>query len=65
MATLIETKIRLKDNTTKTIMLPKDELWYESNAFSGHKKSGFRLDYLQKALDKRNIDYKSAFYPFI
>jgi len=65
MTTLIETKIRLKDNTTKTIMLPKDELWYEANAFSGHKTSGFRLDYLQNALNKRNIDYKSAFYPFI
>ena len=65
MNTLIETKIRLKDNTIKTVMLPKNELWYEANAFSGHKKSGFRLDKLMNALNKRGIDYKTAFYPFI
>ena len=63
--TLIPTTIRLKDNSTQLVMIPKNELWYESNAFSGHKESGFKLDYLQKALDKRNLDYKSAFYPFI
>ena len=46
-------------------MIPKKELWYEKNAFSGHKTSGFRLDKLQTALDKRDVNYKTAFYAFI
>ena len=65
LETLIPTTIRLKDNTTKVVMIPKKELWYEANAFSGHKSSCFRSDKLQKALDNRNINYKTAFYAFI
>lgn len=62
---LIPVVIRLKDNATKTVMIPKNELWYTATAFSGHKKSGFKLDKLQRALINRGIDFKSAFYPFI
>jgi len=65
LETLIPTTIRLKDNSTKVVMIPKKELWYEDNAFSGHKSSCFRLDKLQTSLDNRGLVYKSAFYPFI
>lgn len=65
LETLIPTTIRLKDNSTKVVMIPKHELWYESSVFSGHKKSGFKLDKLQNALDSRCLNYKSAFYDFI
>ena len=65
LETLIPTTIRLKDNSTEIVMIPKKELWYEENAFSGHKTSGFRLDKLQTALDNRGINYKTAFYNFI
>lgn len=63
--TLIPVTIRLKDNSTEIKMIPKHELWYEANDFSCHKQSGFKLDKLQKALDIRGINYKSAFYQFI
>lgn len=63
--TLIPTTIRLKNKSTKIVMIPKKELWYEQSAFSGHKTSGFRLDKLQTALDNRGINYKTAFYHFI
>jgi len=65
LETLIPTSIRLNDNTIKVVMIPKKELWYEATAFSGHRKSGYRLDKLQIALDNRNLNYKSAFYSFI
>ena len=65
LETLIPTTIRLKDKSTEVVMIPKKELWYEQNAFSGHKTSGFRLDKLQTALDNRGINYKTAFYAFI
>ncbi len=65
LETLIPTTIRLKDNSTEVVMIPKNELWYEANAFSGHKASGFKLDKLQKALDSRDVNYKTAFYAFI
>ena len=63
--TLIPTTIRLKNKSTKIVMIPKKELWYEQSAFSGHRTSGFRLDKLQIALDNRGINYKTAFYHFI
>jgi hypothetical protein len=65
LETLIPTTIILKNNSTEIVMIPKNELWYESNAFSGHKESGFKLDKLQNALDSRGLNYKSAFYSFI
>jgi hypothetical protein len=65
LETLIPTTIRLKDNSTEIVMIPKKELWYEATAFSGHKSSGFRLDKLQIALDNRDVNYKTAFYAFI
>jgi hypothetical protein len=65
LETLIPTTIRLKDNSTKIVMIPKKELWYEATAFSGHKSSCFRLDKLQTALDNRGVNYKTAFYAFI
>ena len=65
LETLIPTTIRLKDNSTEIVMIPKNELWYEENAFSGHKSSGFKLNKLQKALDSRGLNYKTAFYSFI
>ena len=65
LETLIPTTIRLKDNSTEVVLIPKKELWYEQNAFSGHKTSGFRLDKLQNALDNRGVNYKTAFYAFI
>ncbi len=65
LETLIPTTIRLKDKSTEIVMIPKRELWYEQNAFSGHRTSGFRLDKLQNALDIRGINYKTAFYHFI
>ena len=65
LETLIPTTIRFKDKSTKTVMILKKELWYEATAFSGHKHSGFKLDKLQKALDDRGLNYKTAFYSFI
>lgn len=65
LETLIPTTIRLKDNSTNIVMIPKKELWYQQSAFSGYRTSGFRLDKLQKALDNRGINYKTAFYHFI
>jgi hypothetical protein len=65
LETLIPTTIRLKNNTTEIVMIPKKELWYESSVFSGHKSSCFRLDKLQTALDSRCLNYKTAFYSFI
>ena len=66
LKTLIPTIVRLVDDSTKVVMIPKKELWYERNAFSGHKKSGFRLDYLLTALDNRGYwNFKSAYYDFI
>jgi hypothetical protein len=66
LETLIPTRIRLSDGSTKSVMIPKKELWYEQNAFSGHKKSGLKLDKLLTALANRNIrDFKSAYYDFI
>jgi|DEB0MinimDraft_6_1074348.scaffolds.fasta_scaffold11211_8 hypothetical protein len=66
LETLIPTKIILSDGSTKPVMIPKKELWYERNAFSGHKSSGFRLDYLLTALANRGIrDFKGAYYDFI
>ena len=66
LETLIPTRIRLSDGSTESVMIPKKELWYEQNAFSGHKKSGLKLDKLLTALDNRGIrDFKSAYYDFI
>lgn len=65
LETLIPTTIRLNDNSTEIVMIPKKELWYEATAFSGHKSSCFRLDKLQIALDNRNVKYRTAFYEFI
>lgn len=65
LETLIPTTIRLKDNSTEVVMIPKKELWYEATVLSGHKSSCFRLDMLQIALDNRSVNYKSAFYAFI
>ena len=65
LETLIPTTIRLKDNSTKIVMIPKKELWYEASVFSGHKSSCFRLDKLQTALENRCVKYKTAFYSFI
>ncbi len=65
LETLIPTTIRLKDNSTKIVMIPKKELWYEQGPFSGHRTSGFTSDKLQKALDNRGVNYKTAFYHFI
>ena len=65
LETLIPTTLRLKDNTNEVVMIPKKELWYEQNDFSGHKKSGFRLDKLQNALNSRGLKYKTAFFAFI
>jgi hypothetical protein len=65
LETLIPVTIRLKDNSTEIVMIPKKELWYEQNAFSGHKSSCFRLDKLQIALDNRSLNYKTAFFAFI
>jgi len=60
LETLIPTTIRFKDNSTEVVMIPKKELWYESNAFSGHKESGFKFDLLQNALANRDINYEYA-----
>ncbi len=65
LETLIPATIRLKNNSTEVVMIPKKELWYEATAFSGHKSSGFKLDKLQMALDNRGVNYKTAFYAFI
>ena len=66
LETLIPTRIVLADGSTKSVMIPKKELWYERNAFSGHNSSGFRLDYLLTALANRGIrDFKGAYYDFI
>ena len=66
LETLIPTRIRLSDDSTKVVMIPKKELWYEQNAFSGHKTSGFRLDKLLTALYNRGyFNFKSAYYDFI
>lgn len=65
LQTLIPTTMTAKDNTKKVVMIPKNELWYESNIYSGHKKSGFKIDKLFKALDSRGLNYKSVSYPFI
>jgi hypothetical protein len=65
LQTLIPVAIRLKDNSINTVMIPKIELWYEAGNFSGHKQSGFKNDKLLIALDNRELNYKSAFYPFI
>ncbi len=63
--TLIPTTIRLKNKSTKIVMIPKNELWYESTWVNTQRSSGFMLDKLQIALDKRGINYVSAFYSFI
>ena len=65
LETLIPVTIRLKDNSTEIVMIPKKELWYEATVFSGHKSSGFTLDKLQIALTNRGVKCKTAFYSFI
>jgi len=65
LETLIPTTIWLKDKSKKVVMIPKKELWYEADDFSGHRTTGFAFDKLQNALDSRNIDYKFASYKFI
>ena len=65
LETLIPITIRLKNKSTKIVMIPKKELWYEASWINTRRASGFMLDKLQISLNKRGVDYVSAFYSFI